>query len=67
MRILPIFNAKSNIANNFNKSNTQLKGWNTIQSDVAHNYTGNVSADLAYASMVDNSIANDLKSINLIV
>lgn len=67
MRILPIFNANSNIANNFNKSNnTQLQGWNTVQSDTVHNYTGNVSADLAYASMVDDSIAKDLRSINLI-
>ncbi len=39
---------------------------NNIQSRPYHKYTGNVSADLAWASMFDNKIAQELKLLGLI-
>ena len=67
MRILPImFSKNTQQINKTNNTNTQLKGINTINSTTLHTYTGNVSADLAYASMVDEAIANDLKKMDLI-
>ncbi len=67
MRILPLLNLNKHVNNRPNKTNTQLKGIDTISPNTAHTYTGNASVDLAYASMVDATIANDLKSMNLIV
>lgn len=67
MRVLPLmFNKNIKINNKTNNSNTQLKGINTVNTTTPHNYTGNASIDLAYASMIDESIANDLKKMNLI-
>ncbi len=67
MRILPqMFNKNMKINNKTNNTNTQLKGSNTISATTPHNYTGNASVDLAYASMVDESIANDLRKMDLI-
>ena len=66
MRILPLLRKNIHIKNRPNNLKTQLKGMNVISSNKAHKYTGNVSADLAYASMVDENIAKDLKSMNLI-
>ena len=61
-----MINKNIHIKNRPNNSNTQLKGINTISTNTPHTYTGNVSADLAYASMVDESIAKDLRSMDLI-
>lgn len=70
MRISPVF-SQYNIRFNKNK-NTQAKfDRNDVSSNNYSNlkhrkYTGVASADLAYASMTDNSIASALKLMGLI-
>ena len=67
MRIQPIYN-NLNI-NKFNKAQTQFESKNNSyieNNKPSHSYTGIASVDLAYASMFDSSIANDLKLMGLI-
>jgi len=53
--------------NNFKKSQTQFEKNDLSQLQrTRHRYTGEASADLAYASMYDSAIARDLKLMGLI-
>ena len=64
MRISPVINTNQ-YTNNY-QTRTQQGTLSSYACNVPHKYTGNVSADLAYASLVDENIANDLKSMGLI-
>ena len=66
MRIQGFVN-KNNRYKNFNNNETKFERKNnTQQRPQHHQYTGVVSADLAYASLFDNEIAKDLKLMGLI-
>lgn len=70
MRISPVFsqynirfNKNKNNQTRFERSNVSLNSYPDFKH---HKYTGVASADLAYASMRDNSIASALKLMGLI-
>ena len=66
MRIQPVLNRINN--NKITKTQTQFESKNNsyAQNRLLHSYTGIASVDLAYASMIDSSIAKDLKIMGLI-
>ena len=64
MRILPLTNSLNPIRINTPQTRFERNGVNNLLYN--HQYTGVVSADLAYASMFDNEIAKDLKLMGLI-
>ena len=67
MRIQPIFNKLGGI-NKINKTQTQFESKNNSNKYIKpmHSYTGVASVDLAYASLLDDSIAGDLRDMGLI-
>lgn len=67
MRIQPVI-SRCNSVKKVNKNQTQFeRNNNNISAHRGkHQYTGNWSADLAYASLVDANIARDLRSMELI-
>ncbi len=67
MRIQPVISRSNNVKKT-SKNQTQFeRNNNNISAHRGnHQYTGNWSADLAYASLVDVNIARDLKSMGLI-
>ena len=67
MRIAPVVQASRNFVNNSNNKKMNNSAFN-IQPhrNVAHQYSGVPSVDLAYASMFDKEIARDLKLMGLI-
>lgn len=66
MRIQPAM-FKSNFAQrNIKKMQTQFERKDNFKNSAKHEYTGVASVDLAYASMFDNAIAQDLRTIGLI-
>ena len=69
MRIQPVISSY-NTLKRVNKNQTQFER-NENNTRAAHRgthqYSGNWSADLAYASLVDVNIANDLRGMGLIV
>lgn len=67
MRIVPVAQKYNSGINNFQKTQTQFEKKDAIQLHRAnHQYTGEASVDLAYASMFDSAIAKDLKLMGLI-
>ena len=69
MRIQSLVNIKNNNFknfNNFNNTDTKFRQKTNIHKLGHHQYTGNASTDLAYASLFDNEIAKDLKLMGLI-
>ena len=67
MRIQPVF--RYNNSKKVNSNQTRFEKKNSKVQEKKHNnsvYTGIASVDLAYASMFDKVIANDLKSMGLI-
>lgn len=69
MRVAPLLNRYNPNANNSKKVHTKFeRNSNNYPSfnRMNHKYTGNVSTDLAYASMFDSAIARDLKLMGLI-
>ena len=66
MRIQPVVSRYSNT----NRSQTifEKKNHSTTNSNINnHKYTGNISVDLAYASMLDKNIENDLRSMGFYI
>ena len=75
MRLAPVaqrYNTgiRTGISNISKSSQTQFERNSSINSVTCphspHQYTGEASADLAYASMFDSAIAKDLKLMGLI-
>ena len=66
MRIQPVMFKHNFAQRNINKMQTQFERKNNFQAKNEHNYTGVASVDLAYASMFDYAIAQDLRTIGLI-
>ncbi len=66
MRIQPAMFKYNFAQRNLNKLQTQFERNNNIQARRKHEYSGVASVDLAYASMIDNNIAKDLRTIGLI-
>ena len=71
MRIRPVFNKTRSITNKNSINNHDVKvvskgGIANNGSSKAHKYSGDVCADLAYASFFDNRILNELKLMGLI-
>ena len=64
MKILPLTNSYKPF-NKINNTQTRFERKSEVTPE-NHQYTGNVSVDLAYASMFDSAIANDLKLMGLI-
>lgn len=65
MRIQPIIFKKNN-HNNMQKMQTNFEKNNNVLKQNSHQYTGIASVDLAYASMIDRNIAQELKLMGLI-
>ena len=63
MRIQPVICSCKNISK-IRRNQTQFERKNDLIKD--YKYTGVASADLAYASLLNKSIANDLKLMGLI-
>ena len=66
MRIQPVVSRYSNT----NRSQTifEKKNHSITNSNINnHKYTGNISVDLAYASMLDKNIENDLRSMGFYI
>ena len=63
MRISPVI-CRFNNRNQANKQQMQFERKNNLAN--SYKYTGVASADLAYASMYNQSIAKDLKLMGLI-
>ena len=69
MRILPIMHSNRSFVNSSHNAHKKLDNSQTnhqTQYRGAHKYTGVASRDLAYASMFDSAIAQDLKLMGLI-
>ncbi len=68
MRIVPLtYSGSFNKVNNKNTVKTRFESNGSYsQKKLPHQYTGEISYDLAYASMFDSKIANDLKLMGLI-
>lgn len=67
MRIVPIAYNYSSGANNSKNVQTRFESNGYLsQRNNSNKYTGEVSYDLAYASMFDSKIAKDLKLMGLI-
>ena len=69
MRILPIIHANRSFVNSSNNAHRKIEKSQLNQTNAshcAHRYTGVASRDLAYASMFDSAIAQDLKLMGLI-
>ncbi len=65
MRIQPVIGRYSNVKKTNNQ--TRFESNNTAFAHRGvHRYSGNCSADLAYASIVDANIARDLRLMGLI-
>ncbi len=65
MRIQPVINTYNNAKKISNQ--TRFESNNSVFAHRgAHKYSGNCSADLAYASIVDANIARDLRLMGLI-
>ena len=62
MRINPVMVKQNKLS--YNAQNTQFE--KSKPSNNVHCYTGNACEDLAYASLFDNAIAQDLKLMGLI-
>lgn len=69
MRVVPALYGNGNFINSTMSVHKKTEN-NTINSQGnsthCHQYTGNASVDLAYASMFDNEIARELKMMGLI-
>ncbi len=66
MRIQPAMFKSNFTKRNTKKLQTQFERKNDFQNRPKHQYTGIASVDLAYASMFDSAIAQDLRTIGLI-
>ena len=66
MRIQPTMFKNNFAQRNLKKLQTQFERNRNFQAKNEHQYTGLVSVDLAYGSMLDNAIAKDLRTIGLI-
>ncbi len=66
MRIQPAMFKSNFTQRNLKKLQTQFERKNSFQNGFKHTYTGVASVDLAYASMIDNNIAQELRTIGLI-
>ncbi len=66
MRIQPAIFKSNFTQRNLKKLQTQFERNNNFQNRQKHEYSGVASVDLAYASMFDNAIAQDLRTIGLI-
>jgi len=69
MRIQPVISSYNSLKR-LSKNQTQFeRNENNIRAAHRgnHQYSGNWSVDLAYASLVDKNIANDLRDMGLIV
>ena len=67
MQIVPVLVACRSVKNgNTHPAEFTRNKNSNIQNRPDHKYTGNVSADLAWASMFDNKIAQELKLLGLI-
>ena len=66
MRIIPVVNSfsKGSLTRKMSPARFESKSGNNL--NTGRKYTGNASYDLAYASMFDESIAQDLKLMGLI-
>ncbi len=68
MRVASLINKQMQNSLNANKKNQTQFVRKNVNSNISSNYkyTGNASADLAYASLVDPAIYYDLKKMGLI-
>ena len=69
MRILPIAHSNRSFVNSSKNAHKKIDNSQLNQQTPyrgAHKYTGIASRDLAYASMFDSAIAQDLKLMGLI-
>lgn len=68
MRVLPRLYSNGNFINSTMSVHKKTDNNNLSSNNIrhSHQYTGNASADLAYASMFDSEIARDLKMMGLI-
>ena len=69
MRVLPILHSNRSFVNSSKSAHKKLENSQLNQQTQyrgAHKYTGVASRDLAYASMFDSAIAQDLKLMGLI-
>ena len=65
MRIQPVI-FKRNTNNNMQKMHTNFEKNNNVLKQNSYQYTGVASVDLAYASMIDKNIAQELRLMGLI-
>lgn len=69
MRVTPLLKGYNTSLLNTKNSQTKFESKSDVfplQARMNHQYTGNASADLAYASLFDSNIARDLKMMGLI-
>lgn len=66
MRVNPVLVKHVNLSHNTFKTQFEKNNFSNDLTDKKHCYTGNPCADLAYASLFDNAIAQELKLMGLI-